>query len=68
MFLVAIDVEMLRMACCKVGDGLLGEVNLNLGFRVIPDTIEKFLQEVFANLDWEDEVVELVVTVDISKE
>ena len=68
MLLVAVDVEVLRVACGFVGDRLPGQIHLDLGLRVVLDALEEFSKEYLAHLDREHEVIELVVLMDIGKE
>ena len=68
MFLVAVYLEMLAAASGEVGDGLVGQVDTHLGLMVAVDALEKFLEERLANHHRQNEIVEFIVLVDVSKE
>ena len=68
MLLVAIDFEVLALAGSKIGHGLVRKIYLYLCLVILVDALEEFLQELLAYHYRQNEVVQLVVLVDISKE
>ena len=68
MFLICIDLECLTMTSREVGDSLIGKINFHLCLRIILNTLEEFAKELLTYLYWQNEIIQFVVLVDISKE
>jgi hypothetical protein len=67
-FFIGVDVEMFLFPGWEDSDGLLFEVDVDLCCRVCIEGVEEVLEEVFADLHREQEVVQCVVPEDIGEE
>ena len=68
MFLVTVNIEVLRMARREIGDRLVGQVYFNFCIGIILNGRKQFRQKAFAYLYGQHKIIELVVLVDICKE
>ena len=68
MFLICIDLECLTMTSREVSDSLIGEIDFHLCLRIILNTLEEFAKELLTYLYWQNEIIQFVVLVNISKE
>ena len=66
--LIAIDIEVFLMARREIGHCLIGEVYLYLSFWIVPDTLEYLIEEGLTDDNRQNEVVEFIILVDVSKE
>ena len=51
----------------RSGDGLFWQIDLNFSFGIVFYAVKEFCQEVLDDYYWENEVIELIVFVDVSK-
>ena len=66
-FLVTVDFKVLALTSGEVGDPLVGQVHLHFHLWIVMDALEKFGEEGFRHHDWQHEIVEFVVLVDVGE-
>ena len=55
------------MTCCEVRDGLVGDIHLHLGFRVLLNRLEELLLKLAAHNNGQHEAIQQVVAMDVGK-
>ena len=63
--LIRVDVEVLRMTCCQIGNSLIRYIDLHLSLAVSSYACKEFLLEFATHYDRKYEAVEEVVAMDV---
>ena len=65
--LVAVDGELLAMACREIRYGLVWHIHLHFGFRILLDRLEEFLLKLAAHNNGQNEAIQQVIAMDVGK-